>query len=75
MDEKKKSYVLGRFELDPLEMRLLKKCLLTVIQENRKFIEFCPMYGYSKLIQDYYIEENNLLEVMLGEVERYLNNV
>lgn len=75
MDETKKSYVLGRFELDPLEMRLLKKCLLTVIQENRKFIEFCPMYDYSKLIQSYYIEENNLLEVMFGEVERYLNNV
>lgn len=75
MDDTKKSYVLGRFELDPLEMRLLKKCLLTVIQENRKFIEFCPMYDYSKLIHDYYIEENNVLEVMLGEVERYLNNV
>lgn len=70
-----KKYILGNHELEAYELRLLKRCLLTVIEEDRAFLDKCDYYNYSNLIKDYYDHETDILIVILKDVEAYFNGI
>ena len=71
MDKNEERYQLGNYELDAYPLLLLRKSILHLMRENQEFIERAPRYEYCSTILDYFEKENDVLDGILRDIERY----